>query len=85
MKCRAGCGACCIAISISTPLPGMPEGKEAGLRCSHLNSGNRCLLHDTPDYPPVCRALTPHKEMCGTSFEEAYAYLENLEQLTTPT
>ncbi|MGI5837047.1 MAG: YkgJ family cysteine cluster protein, partial [Chloroflexota bacterium] len=24
MKCRIGCGACCIAISISSPVPGMP-------------------------------------------------------------
>ncbi|HBO0679766.1 TPA: YkgJ family cysteine cluster protein, partial [Pseudomonas aeruginosa] len=23
MQCRAGCGACCIAPSISSPLPGM--------------------------------------------------------------
>ncbi|MCR3872443.1 YkgJ family cysteine cluster protein, partial [Pseudomonas aeruginosa] len=27
MQCRAGCGACCIAPSISSPLPGMPAGK----------------------------------------------------------
>ncbi|HCL3974602.1 TPA: YkgJ family cysteine cluster protein, partial [Pseudomonas aeruginosa] len=26
MQCRAGCGACCIAPSISSPLPGMPAG-----------------------------------------------------------
>ncbi|MCF5019628.1 YkgJ family cysteine cluster protein, partial [Pseudomonas lactis] len=29
MKCREGCGACCIAPSISSPLPGMPQGKPA--------------------------------------------------------
>jgi Fe-S-cluster containining protein len=27
MDCRVGCGACCIAPSISSPLPGMPRGK----------------------------------------------------------
>lgn len=25
MDCRSGCGACCIAPSISSPIPGMPE------------------------------------------------------------
>ncbi|MDP3170542.1 MAG: YkgJ family cysteine cluster protein, partial [Polaromonas sp.] len=24
MNCRPGCGACCIAPSISSPIPGMP-------------------------------------------------------------
>ncbi|HFY5777145.1 TPA: YkgJ family cysteine cluster protein, partial [Salmonella enterica subsp. enterica serovar Typhimurium] len=27
MDCRSGCGACCIAPSISSPIPGMPYGK----------------------------------------------------------
>ncbi|HAI50813.1 MAG TPA: zinc/iron-chelating domain-containing protein, partial [Enterobacteriaceae bacterium] len=27
MECRPDCGACCIAPSISTPIPGMPHGK----------------------------------------------------------
>ena len=31
MDCRPGCGACCIAPSINTPLPGMPHGKPAEL------------------------------------------------------
>ena len=30
MNCREGCGACCIAPSISSPIPGMPHGKPAG-------------------------------------------------------
>jgi hypothetical protein len=25
--CRPGCGACCIAPSITSPIPGMPDGK----------------------------------------------------------
>ncbi|HNV09555.1 MAG TPA: YkgJ family cysteine cluster protein, partial [Dokdonella sp.] len=29
MSCRSGCGACCIAPSISSPIPGMPNGKPA--------------------------------------------------------
>jgi hypothetical protein len=30
--CRPDCGACCIAPSISSPIPGMPHGKPAGVR-----------------------------------------------------
>lgn len=26
LDCRSGCGACCIAPSISSPIPGMPDG-----------------------------------------------------------
>ncbi|NYZ53719.1 YkgJ family cysteine cluster protein, partial [Escherichia coli] len=29
MECRPGCGACCTAPSISSPIPGMPDGKPA--------------------------------------------------------
>ena len=42
MDCRAGCGACCIAPSISSPIPGMPEGKPAGVRCVQLDEEDRC-------------------------------------------
>ncbi len=84
MECRIGCGACCIAISISSPIPGMPHGKPAGVRCIHLSPDHVCLIHDRPDYPAVCRNLKPEKEMCGDSFEEAMAYLTKLEELTRP-
>ena len=30
---QLGCGACCIAPSISSAIPGMPDGKPAGVRC----------------------------------------------------
>ncbi|HLV28200.1 MAG TPA: YkgJ family cysteine cluster protein, partial [Burkholderiaceae bacterium] len=29
MDCRPHCGACCTAPSISSPIPGMPQGKPA--------------------------------------------------------
>ncbi|MDD8045446.1 MAG: YkgJ family cysteine cluster protein, partial [Verrucomicrobiota bacterium] len=32
MECRPGCGACCTVVSISSPIPGMPQGKPAGVR-----------------------------------------------------
>ncbi|HVK38365.1 MAG TPA: YkgJ family cysteine cluster protein, partial [Candidatus Kapabacteria bacterium] len=37
MTCRDGCGACCIAPSITSPIPGMPDGKPAGVRCVQLS------------------------------------------------
>lgn len=84
MECRVGCGACCIAISISSPIPGMPEGKPAGVRCVQLTPDNRCRLFGLPERPEVCRRLHPSEEMCGRSFDEAYAYLSELERLTMP-
>jgi len=84
MQCRSGCGACCIAISISSPLPGMPDGKPAGVRCVNLLPDNTCRLHGQPNYPPVCRNLRPSAEMCGSTFQEAMLYLTELELLTRP-
>lgn len=84
MECRVGCGACCIAISISSPIPGMPGGKEAGVRCIHLTSDHKCALFGKPERPPVCIGLSPSKEMCGESFAEAYSYLAFLEKATKP-
>ena len=84
MECRVGCGACCIAPSISSPLPGMPNGKLAGQRCVHLTPENRCELVGKPERPAVCRLLRPSEEMCGHSTREALRYLSYLEQETTP-
>ncbi len=84
MDCRVGCGACCIAPSISTPIPGMPNGKPAGVRCVQLGADNRCLLFGRPERPEVCVQLRPNEEMCGASASEAFAYLGVLELLTRP-
>ena len=84
MECRAGCGACCIAISISSPIPGMPDGKPAGVRCVQLSRDNRCLLFGKPERPAVCLDLEASTEMCGTTFEEAYSYITWLEAETRP-
>jgi len=84
MDCRIGCGACCIALSISSPIPGMPNGKPAGVRCVQLTDDNRCKLYGQPERPAVCVRLRPSEEMCGTNAAEAYAYLIELERLTSP-
>jgi Fe-S-cluster containining protein len=84
MECRVGCGACCIAISISSPIPGMPDGKPAGVRCAQLSDDNRCLIFGQPSRPAACNALTPTAEMCGATFEHAMLYLMWLEDVTRP-
>ena len=84
MECRIGCGACCTAPSISSPLPGMPQGKPAGVRCLHLSEDNRCLLFGRPERPAVCCNLRPGTEMCGQTNAYARTYLTQLEQLTSP-
>lgn len=84
MECRAGCGACCIAPSISSPIPGMPAGKPAGVRCIQLTPDNLCRLFCLPERPEVCVRLRPLEEMCGQTAEEARRRLANLELLTRP-
>jgi Fe-S-cluster containining protein len=84
VQCRVGCGACCIAPSISTPIPGMPEGKPAGVRCVQLTPDNRCLLFGKPERPAVCSLLRPSEEMCGHTTQDALIYLTRLEKATSP-
>ena len=84
MECRAGCGACCIALSSSSPIPGMPAGKPAGVRCINLTSDFRCSLFGKPERPAVCNNLRPAIEMCGTDARQAYEYLARLERATMP-
>lgn len=84
MECRAGCGACCIAPSLSSPIPGMPHGKPAGVRCTQLTDDNRCAIYAHPDRPAVCASLRASEEMCGSSRQEALVYLAELERITAP-
>jgi Fe-S-cluster containining protein len=84
MDCRAGCGACCIALSISSPIPGMPQGKPAGVRCVQLTADNLCRLYGQAERPAVCTRLRPNAEMCGETAEEALAWLYELERATRP-
>jgi Fe-S-cluster containining protein len=84
MECRVGCGACCIALSISSPIPGMPDGKPAGVRCIQLTPDNRCRLYGQAERPAVCNRLRPSQEMCGETAEYALAWLAELERVTSP-
>jgi uncharacterized protein len=84
MQCRSHCGACCIAPSITSAIPGMPNGKPAGVRCIQLDAQNRCMIFGKPERPAFCGSLQPSEEMCGDTREEAIAWLTHLEQLTAP-
>ncbi len=84
LACRPGCAACCIAPSISSPMPGLPHGKPAGMPCPHLDSALRCRLFGQPERPAVCGSLPPSAEMCGTTREHALHYLHTLERATQP-
>lgn len=83
-SCRTGCGACCIAASISSPIPGMPLGKPAGVACLHLDREMRCAIFADPRRPKVCASLKPSLEMCGSTREFALHSLSTLEHLTAP-
>ncbi|MBK88515.1 MAG: hypothetical protein CMQ44_06635 [Gammaproteobacteria bacterium] len=79
MDCRIGCGACCIAPSISSPLPGMPQGKPAGARCLHLDANFSCTLFGDPRRPPVCSGFKAEPMVCGRDRGEALALIQRLE------
>ena len=78
MECRPNCGACCIAISISSLIPGMPDGKPAGVRCIHLLEDNRCALFNQPERPKVCSDYQAETEFCGEDRDEALRILYSL-------
>ena len=84
MNCRQKCGACCTAPSISSAIPGMPQGKPAGVRCVQLDSANRCMIFGRPERPAVCTGLKPAPEMCGTVRDAAMLFLGRLERNTRP-
>ncbi|MCV2419141.1 YkgJ family cysteine cluster protein [Paucibacter sp. DJ2R-2] len=88
MNCRPHCAACCIAPSISSPIPGMPVingvSKPAGVRCIQLDAQDRCQIFGHPDRPAVCSSLQPSEQMCGESREQAMRWLGWMEQATAP-
>ncbi len=84
MDCRDGCGACCIAPSITSPIPGMPFGKPAGIPCVQLDDDYRCRLFGRPERPKFCTSLRPQISMCGEDRAAAFAVLDALEIATQP-
>ncbi|HEX8979646.1 MAG TPA: YkgJ family cysteine cluster protein [Parasulfuritortus sp.] len=84
LDCRSGCGACCIAPSITSPIPGMPEGKPAGVPCIQLTKDLRCALFGLPERPAFCAGLQASAEMCGAGRDAALTWLADLEIQTAP-
>lgn len=84
MICRSECGACCIAPSISSPIPGMPHGKPAGVPCVQLDEQLRCRIFGQAERPACCSGLQASQEMCGDTREAALIWLTKLETLTAP-
>ena len=82
--CRVGCGACCIAPSITSPIPGMPDGKPAGVPCIQLDEFLRCRIFGQPERPAFCGGLQPSHEMCGDGAAHAMHWLTQLEHATRP-
>lgn len=81
-ECRAGCGACCIAPSITSAIPGMPEGKPAGVRCIQLDAANLCKLFGDPRRPAVCAQFSFEAWLCGESRDQALENIASLQRLT---
>ena len=87
MNCRPGCAACCIAPSISSPIPGMPHGKPAGVPCVQLGEDLGCRIFGQATRPAVCAGLQASVDMCGAQADggkHARIYLMQLELATTP-
>jgi len=84
MECRRGCGACCIAPSITSALPGMPNGKPAGVPCAQLRPDMRCAVFGKPERPGFCGGLKASAEMCGADRNAALLWLTQLDSATTP-
>lgn len=74
MECRK-CGACCIALSVST------LKKPAGVRCPHLLPDNLCALWGKPERPWACSAFEPDPDFCGSNYLEALRLMSRLEQI----
>lgn len=79
MECRANCGACCIAPSISEAIPGMPQGKPAGVRCINLDDDMRCKIFNDPNRPETCANFKAEALFCGNTRQEALKILSMLE------
>ena len=78
MECRKNCGACCIALSISSVIPGMEGGKPAGIRCIHLLDDYSCAIYNSRQRPNVCSDFMAEPDFCGNSREEALRILNSL-------
>ncbi len=78
-SCREKCGVCCIVPSISSVIPGMPDGKPGGVTCIHLTHDMKCGIFGQETRPRVCDGFKAEKLVCGNSRSEAAKILSALE------
>lgn len=81
--CRTDYGACSIAPSISSPIPGMPHGKLANVKSVQLADNFMCKIVTSPLRTCVCASLQANRKMCFTHRDAAF-YLIKLEAGTAP-
>jgi hypothetical protein len=62
-------------MAISSPIPGMNKGKQAGQPCIHLDDKYRCKLFGKAERPKVCCDYPPTPPLCGSSRDEALIIL----------
>lgn len=83
MNCRPACAACCIAPSITTPMPNMPNGKPAGQACANLDDDLNCILWGQANYPKHCGEFKACEENCGSDREQALQLITYWEEATS--
>jgi uncharacterized protein len=59
-------------------MPGMPDGKPAGVRCIHLRDDYSCAIYNNPSKPKVCSDFKAEPEFCGKDRDEAMRILFSL-------
>jgi len=63
-------------------MPGMPDGKPAGVKCIHLLDDQSCAIYNNTGKPKVCTDFKAEVEFCGTDREEALRILYSLSDST---
>jgi Fe-S-cluster containining protein len=81
MKCNQ-CSACCVEISISSAIPGMPNGKKAGEKCVNLKD-NLCSLFGSITRPLICSSFQANEDICGLTYEESSQKIQWYERMTS--
>jgi hypothetical protein len=65
-------------------LPGMPDGKPAGVRCIHLRDDYSCAIYNDPSKPEVCTGFKAEPEFCGNTRDDAMRILFSLSDSHQP-
>ena len=61
-------------------MPGMPEGKPAGVACLQLSEDMACRIFASSERPSFCSSFQAEPSICGNSRDEALANIAVLER-----